>query len=142
MNTSHEADPEGPLEAIDTTERPTPERKDNESCSKMIAEKMSTNYPHARERPSAYNPLLFIAALVTRLGHKVDDAEKRDRYIMSHLGELDDRFDELKSELNKNMDTIRRLEDEVNRLKRGSNETEGVRAGRRFQEPRKRARRA
>lgn len=79
--------------------------------------------------------IVYIAALVIPLGRKVDDPEKRDRYIMSHLGELDDRFDELKSECNENMDTIRRLEDEVNRLKRGSNETEGVRAGQRFQKP-------
>lgn len=126
----------------------------------MNAEKISTKCPHARERPSAYNQLgksfrsvletrltllcaiVYMAALVTRLGCKVDDAEQRDRYIMRHLGELDDRFDELKSECNKNRDTIRRLKDEVKDLKRRSSESEGVKAGKRFQEPRKRARRA
>ncbi|KAK7177856.1 hypothetical protein PSPO01_16099 [Paraphaeosphaeria sporulosa] len=58
---------------------------------------------------------------------------------MSHLGKLDDRIDELRSECDENMVTIRKLQDEVNRLKRGRNEIEGVRAG---QECRKRARRA
>ena len=128
----------------------------------MNAGKTSTKYPHARERPSAYGPLgksfrsaletwltilgaiVRTAALVIHLGRKVDDAEKRDRHIMSHLGELDDRFDHLRSECNKNTDTIRRLQDEINRLKRRSNETkgdEGVRkAGNRVQKPRKRAR--
>ena len=90
----------------------------------MNAKKTSTKYPHATERRSAYGPLgksfgsalktwhtllgaiVRIAALVIHLGRKADEAEKRDRYIMSHLGELDDRFDELRSECNKNMHTI------------------------------------
>ncbi|KAL5397722.1 hypothetical protein PMIN03_012852 [Paraphaeosphaeria minitans] len=115
---------------------------DDESYSKMDAKKTITKYSHARERPFAYETLVNIAALVSHLGRKVDDAEKRDRYIMSHLGALDDRIDELRSECNENMDTIRKLQDEVNRLKRESNETEGVRAGQRGQGSRKRARRA
>lgn len=40
---------------------------------------------------------------------------------MSHLGELDDRLDDLRSECNKNTDTIRRLQDEIHRLKGESN---------------------
>ncbi|KAH8732287.1 hypothetical protein GQ44DRAFT_697387 [Phaeosphaeriaceae sp. PMI808] len=63
---------------------------------------------------------------------------------MSHLGELDDRFDELRSEYDKTTDTIRRLQEQIHRLKEGSNETEadeGVStAGNRVQIPRKRAR--
>ncbi|KAL5396601.1 hypothetical protein PMIN03_012953 [Paraphaeosphaeria minitans] len=112
---------------------------DDEGNTKLDAKKTITKYPHARARPFAFEPLVNIATSVIRIGRKVDDAGKRDRYIMSHLGKLDDRIDELRSECDENMDTIRKLQDEVNRLKRGRNEIEGGRAG---QECRKRARRA
>ncbi|KAF2259108.1 hypothetical protein CC78DRAFT_586264 [Lojkania enalia] len=160
-NTSQEADLEGSLEAVDTTAQATLERKDNESRGEMNAEKTSTKYPNARERPSPYGLLgkgfrsaletwltllgaIEIAALVIHLGRKLGILEEHDRYIMSHLGELDDRFDDLRIECNESRDTIRRLQDEIHRLKGGSNEIEadeGVRkVGNRVQKRRKRAR--
>ena len=64
-----------------------------------------------------------IGALVTRLGCKLSVLEKDDQYIMSHLGELDDRFDDLRSEYNKITDTIQRLQGEIYRLREGNGET-------------------
>ena len=82
-----------------------------------------------------------IGALVTRLGCKLSVLEEHDRYIMSHLGELDDQFDELRIEFNKTTDTIQTLQGEIYRLRGGNNETVRIKkAPKRDPTPRKRAR--
>ncbi|KAF9729788.1 hypothetical protein PMIN01_11721 [Paraphaeosphaeria minitans] len=108
----------------------------------MDAKKTITKGPHARERPFAHELPINIAALFAHFGCKFDDAEKRVRDIMSYLAALDDRFEELRRKANKDTYTIRKLQDEVNWLKRRRNEIEGVRAGQRDHESRKRVRRA
>ena len=60
---------------------------------------------------------------LSQLEGKVSSLENSDRYIMSHLGRVDDRIDSLRSDREKIRDTIGRFQNEIHTLKRGGDET-------------------
>jgi len=60
---------------------------------------------------------------LSQLDRKVSSLEKSDRYIIGHLGKVDDRIDSLRSDWEETEDIIGRFQNEIHTLKRGSDET-------------------
>ena len=64
-----------------------------------------------------------LSCRLSQLDGKISSLETSDRYIMSHLGKLDDRVDSLRSEKIQIRYTIEEVRNEVHNLKKGIDET-------------------
>jgi len=64
-----------------------------------------------------------LSCKLSQLDGKVSSLEESNRYIMRHLGKVDDRIDSLRSDWKETRNIIRRFQNEIHTLKRGSDET-------------------